>query len=367
MFKEQLALFFIFFLAFTQCRNMPPKHDFEWRQLASIPDGDGFAGSYAGISGGALIVAGGANFPGDKRPWTQGTKTWHDKVFVLEKPEGQWREIGQLHRPMGYGVSLSYQDAVICVGGGDAQHNYSDVFSLTYSNGSMHTETLPSLPMVLVNACGAIANDVLYVMGGIKKPAGLTENVFFSMVLNTSVRKWHNLEPLPGQTRMLSAAGSFDGKVYMFGGVHLSKADDSTIIRTYLKDCWVYEPGKSWKQIADLPHPLAAAPSPAFNAGSNLVLVGGDDGHLATRMLKLKDEHPGFRSEILSYNTGEDLWVSVGRFPVEIKSDADIRPHASIYAPVTTPLVNWEGSMVIAGGEARPAVRTNKVFMAVPH
>jgi N-acetylneuraminic acid mutarotase len=81
----------------------------------------------------------------------------------------------------------------------------------------------------------------------------------------------------------------------------------------------------------------------------------------------LKDEHPGFRSEILSYNTGEDLWVSVGRFPVEIKSDADIRPHASIYAPVTTPLVNWEGSMVIAGGEARPAVRTNKVFMAVPY
>jgi N-acetylneuraminic acid mutarotase len=362
MFKKQLPLFFILVMGLVQCRDMPDKQDFDWKQLAPIPDADGFAGSYAGVSGGALIVAGGANFPNDKRPWTQGTKTWYDKIFVLDRPDGQWKEIGQLPRSMGYGVSLTYQDAVICIGGGDAQNNYADVFSLRYSNGRILTDTLPSMPMPLINACGAIAADVLYVMGGIRTPTGLTENVFFSLDLDTAVREWHTLEPFPGQTRMLSAAGSFNGKIYVFGGVHLFK-EDSTVKRTYLKDCWVYEPGKHWKQVADLPQPLAAAPSPAFTVGHQLVLVGGDDGHLSTRTMELKDEHPGFRSDIISYNTEKDSWISMGNFPANIKADAATLPHASIYAPVTTPLVIWDGQLVIPGGEARPAVRTNKVFM----
>ena len=54
-----------------------------WKQLPPIPDREGFAGSYAGVSGNALLVAGGANFP-DKRPWEGGTKIWYDRVFVLE-------------------------------------------------------------------------------------------------------------------------------------------------------------------------------------------------------------------------------------------------------------------------------------------
>ena len=39
----------------------------------------------AGVSGGALLVAGGANFP-DKKPWQGGTKVWYDTVFVLDEP-----------------------------------------------------------------------------------------------------------------------------------------------------------------------------------------------------------------------------------------------------------------------------------------
>ena len=34
-----------------------------WRELPPLPDAHGFAGAYAGVSGGNLIVAGGANFP----------------------------------------------------------------------------------------------------------------------------------------------------------------------------------------------------------------------------------------------------------------------------------------------------------------
>src|ERR1051326_3509891 len=39
----------------------------DWKELPALPDREGFATPFAGVSGGALIVAGGANFP-VKRP-----------------------------------------------------------------------------------------------------------------------------------------------------------------------------------------------------------------------------------------------------------------------------------------------------------
>src|SRR5258707_15895556 len=69
---------------------------FSWSQAKPVTDADGFAGSYAGVSNGELIVVGGANFPGDRRPWPEGVKTWYDKVFVLERPDGEGKEGGRL-------------------------------------------------------------------------------------------------------------------------------------------------------------------------------------------------------------------------------------------------------------------------------
>ncbi len=39
----------------------------QWRALPSLPDREGFAGMFAGVTGDALLLAGGANFP-DQRP-----------------------------------------------------------------------------------------------------------------------------------------------------------------------------------------------------------------------------------------------------------------------------------------------------------
>src|SRR4051794_34706734 len=99
----------------------------EWRRLPSLPDKEGFAGMFAGVSGGALVVAGGANFPG-KKPWEGGKKVWYDTVYVLEQPGGEWKVGGRLPRPLGYGVSVTHGGAVICVGGSDAERHYAEVF-----------------------------------------------------------------------------------------------------------------------------------------------------------------------------------------------------------------------------------------------
>ncbi len=97
------------------------------QSLPSLPDAHGFAGAFAGISHGTLLVAGGANFP-DKKPWEGGQKVWHDTVYALELPAGSWKPVGRLPRPMAYGVSVTYRDSLICVGGCDANQHVTSAF-----------------------------------------------------------------------------------------------------------------------------------------------------------------------------------------------------------------------------------------------
>ena len=125
--------------------SFPAAAEDDWASLPPLPDAEGFAGSFAGVSSGALLVAGGTNFP-DKRPWEGGTKVWYDTIYALEKPDGKWVKAGKLPRPNGYGVSITTDDGLICIGGGDATANFRDVFRLRYAEGKITTQALPMLP-----------------------------------------------------------------------------------------------------------------------------------------------------------------------------------------------------------------------------
>src|SRR6188474_1845861 len=88
-------------LAWTACTHMAcaASSSITWRQITPLPDPRGYAGMFAGVAGGKLIVAGGANFP-DTMPWEGGKKVWYDTVFVLDRSDGQWRIAGKLPRPL---------------------------------------------------------------------------------------------------------------------------------------------------------------------------------------------------------------------------------------------------------------------------
>ena len=97
-----------------------------------------------------------------------------------------------------------------------------------------------------------------------------------------------------------------------------------------------------------------------------MFLFGGDDGRLADSTPILRDTHPGFRNEILAYASKTDQWQVVGRMPINRQPDVVTNPSLSTFAPVTTPSVVWNGRLILPGGEARPAVRTPRVLMAMP-
>lgn len=343
----------------------------QWSQLPALPGTPGLAGAFAGVSNGALLVAGGANFPDGGAPWTGSQKQWQDAVYVLEQPGGQWKQVGKLPRPLAYGVSATWRNGVICAGGSDAGRHYREVYLLTYEEGAVHTTTLPGMPGPLANACGAVIGDVLYIAGGMASPgAKQAEKYFWSLDLAATgtARQWRELPAWPGPARMLAVAGVLDGAFYLMSGAELTQAaGDSIVTRHYLRDAYRYTPAKGWQPIAALPRPVLAAPSPAFATGqSHLLVVGGDDGRLANEAAVLRERHPGFSGTVLAYNHITNVWAAMDTVYTDRRADAAAQPGNSVWAPVTTPAVVWRGSLVIPSGEVRPAVRTPRVLMATP-
>lgn len=339
-----------------------PDTSFQWGQLPAIPDSIGFAGSFAGVSNGALLVAGGANFPDGGAPWTGSIKKWYDRVFVLESPQGAWKEAAKLPRPLGYGVSLSWRNGVVCLGGSNESGHYPDAFILHYTNGKLETEELPDMPASIANGCGAITGDTIYVAGGTATPDGNSENIFWALDLSRqgAERRWKQLPSWPGSSRILSVAGTEAGAFYLFSGAHLKEGK-----REYLKDAYRYDPLAGWTRIADLPVPVVAAPTPAFNSDDgNIYIFGGDNGSLAANTARLKENHLGFSTDILSYHCDSDSWSTAGKIFTDRREDAPARPNNSVWAPVTTTLVVWDNKVVIAGGEVRPATRTPRVLIS---
>jgi N-acetylneuraminic acid mutarotase len=320
-----------------------------WTPLPPLPDAEGFAGAFAGVAGGKLIVAGGANFPG-KKPWEGGTKVWHDGVFVLDRPGGEWAIAGKLPRPLGYGVCATHRDAVICAGGSDATRHYADAFRISLKDGSLVTAPLPPMPKPVANACGAIVGDTLYVAGGQESPtSGTALATLFALDLAAPTPAWRELEPCPGGGRIFGVAAALDGDLYVMSGASLAPGDADAagkVTRTYLTDAWRYRPSKGWTRMADLPRPVLGAPSPApANDARGFLVLGGDDGSQVG--VTPPQGHKGFSKSVLRYDATADKWTPAGDLPA---------------ARVTTPCARWEGMWIVPTGEAFPGVRSPEVW-----
>lgn len=320
--------------------------DLHWSQLPPLPDALGVAGAFAGVSGGALLVAGGANFP-EKMPWEGGKKVWHDTVYALDRTNGAWRVVGKLPRPLGYGVSLTTERGVLCIGGSDAEQHVEDVFLLTWSQGVLKTRTLSPLPAPLANFCGALVGNTVYLAGGTASPDATNAlKNFWALDLEPHRAEWRELPPWPGPARMLSVAAAAGNSFYLAGGADLTPDAKGQPVRTYLKDAYRFTSDHGWQRIADLPHPVVAAPTPAPVVDqTSFLLISGDDGSLAN--FEPKSEHPGFPKRILSYDTRRDAWSILGETPA---------PRA------TLPTVEWHGWTVMPSGETKPGVRSPEVW-----
>lgn len=359
---RNIVLILMMSMSMIGCVAQEDRIDLNWSKLPNIPDRIGFAGSFAGVADGVLIVAGGANFPDGGAPWTGSAKAWTDQVFILKSEKDNWIASEKLPIKLGYGASVNWSNSLIILGGSNEQGHQQKVYKLNYVNEKLKIENLPDLPTQIANTCAVLLGNTIYVMGGIiTADAKTTAANFWALDLSMPTAKWKVLPTWPGPSRMLSVAGSDEKAVYLLSGVELVDGQ-----RKYLKDAYRYIPEKGWEQISDLPNAVAAAPSPAYFAKQQLLVFGGDDGVLAPKGAELKENHPGFSKQILAYHTLQNKWTSVAEVFTDKKADATNNPNASIWAPVTTTFTLWNGNVIFPGGEVRPATRTPNVLIAKP-
>ncbi|MBA5764629.1 N-acetylneuraminate epimerase [Vibrio sp. 404] len=107
---------------------------------SSQPLQEGVAGAFAGVSNGAVIVAGGANFHGAKVAFDKGNMFAHQglaKAFNAETyvfNNGAWQQSGDLKEGLAYGLSFTVKDGVLIVGGEQSDKSASaKVAKLTWN------------------------------------------------------------------------------------------------------------------------------------------------------------------------------------------------------------------------------------------
>lgn len=342
-----LQLFFMTMLFYNLGHAQHRKNEWSWSTMPSVPDTSGFAGAFAGKIDAGILLLGGANFPNGKLPWEGGIKQWTDKVFLLRSEGSQWRECGELPVRLGYGASASINNSMFLAGGSNESGHHDKVYRITINSDSLQIGLLPSLPMTLANMSGILVGRTWYIVGGLAKPdTTQTENICFSLDLDHPEYGWKICPPLPGEGRMFAVLGTDGTSLYVFSGVALREGK-----RHYLKDAYRYHPDDGWKTLEDVPHAVAAAPSPCFYDATTkqFFLFGGDNGELAD--VQLGRSHPGFSNKILVFDLKEGKWYD---------KQSMVLPNT--LPPVTTTAIQVGNHIVLPMGEVKPGIRTNNVI-----
>ncbi|MDN5216883.1 sodium/solute symporter [Fulvivirgaceae bacterium BMA12] len=343
----------------------------------------GLAGAFSGIHNNVLIVAGGANFP-EGKPWEGGEKVWWDDIYVLEKaPEGDYNWVlgtGKLPVALAYGVSIPTEDGIVCIGGDDGFRKKREVFLLSWDiekRKVVHT-AFPDLPIGLAYMAGGLIGQTIYIAGG--HDGNGASKVFLSLDLNqrgTVNFKWRQLEPWPGPERILPMASTqSDGAndaFFLFGGRNVQPSRQTQVLGDAYKWIPTFE---RWEIVADIKlknKPINMMAGQMVPSGAHHILAIGHadgksfleqealafqladtsiSGRIRQTLLSKRDSiqihHPGFKRELLVFNTITEQWSELGLAEVKL--------------PVTTQAFYWNDQIIIPSGEISPGIRTPEVY-----
>lgn len=325
----------------------------QWSYLPVLPGGKGWAGMYAGVSHNALIAMGGANFPG-KYPWDGGKKKWYDDIYVLQDGKVWLKAAEKLSEPSGYGVSVSYENKIIVIGGSNESGHLSRVSALEWNGAKMMETNLPPLPIPLANMAGLLMGDVIVILGGNSSATDSPEKKCLALDLKNISGGWFELETWPGREMLFPVCTLYKGKCYMFGGETTDTNSKGVKLRAILLDSYRLSlsnhPGKwtaSWEKLATMPRGMSAGGTilPVLN-NDRFLFWGGVDA--VTAQYRTPATHPGIIESMLYYYPETDSWEYIGM-------------QNKIPSRVTLPVVFWNNQWIYISGEIKPGIRTPTV------
>lgn len=325
-----------------------------WKELPPLPDSLGRAGMFAGVSGGRLLVAGGANFPSGY-PWEGGKKKWHNDVFALAEDARQWERCEvELPAGLAYGISSSYGGRVFLVGGSNARTHCDGVIILDWKDDALSIDDGPRLPHPLANMAGTRVGSLLVVVGGMSTPTGKPLSSCYGLDLDALEKGWFELPTWPGEARIFPVTGSYDGELYLFSGEHTQANKNGVSQRHIFQDAFRFTPNKiqgkwsgEWHRLGDIPRGVSAGANPTpLIAGEAFLFSGGVDR--LTALHTRPQNHPGISGELIWYYPETDTW----------QYDAG---DEQLPGRVTLPTAEWNDHTYYISGEIKPGIRTNRI------
>lgn len=394
-FTDGVVLLFLlsFILSTTAFPNNDKfKNTFIWEEIASIPPSSGadiqlgLASPFAGLSNGAVIVAGGCNFP-DKAVYEGGIKKYYSDVFVLDRNEQEWIKAGTFPYPIAYGASVTTKDGVVCIGGNNLSQCYNKVHLLVWNKGNQQIDikNWPDLPFRMTNMAAALVDQTIYVAGG--KADDALANKFISLDLTkkgTDEFRWVEHEDFPGPARIqpvgVGQNAAEEAHFYLFSGSSYPEDDEKPSVTT---DGLEYNPKtNTWAKISEI-RPKNGDSFSLHGADGipigthHMLFVGGvnrkkfydawilerqfanavnlGDSLQIEQVGQKKHEyflHPPewyqFNREVLVYHTITNTWTIVDKYPYP--------------GPAGAPMVKAGNSWYVVNGEIKPGVRSPRVY-----
>ena len=347
------------FTAYTMAQNSNPI-----QRLVGFPTEEqgfdkGVSACYCGVINGYLYIAGGCNFP-DKPVAEGGKKRFYKAIYAAKlNAEGnrlEWKTVGQMPQPAAYGVSVTYENSLIFVGGNNETGGLTTAIRLRPTATGMQQEALPNLPHALDNMAGAVVGHILYVVGGNCEGVA-TQKVWSLDLKNTAKEGWKEEPSIPGIARVQPIAAALAGDLLGVWGGFAPKTD-SKAAQLAMNGASYNAGCGTWTA---LPVPTDALGEEVFTGGSTaiatpqkgVVVVGGVNkdvflaaiNKLPEGYLLHEPEWYRFSSRVLCYRDG--AWTQLLQHPSVARAGCA--------------LAYWDGWVYVVGGELKPGIRTPEI------
>lgn len=347
------------FTAYTMAQNSNPI-----QRLVGFPTEEqgfdkGVSACYCGVINGYLYIAGGCNFP-DKPVAEGGKKRFYKAIYAAklnaDSDRLEWKTVGQMPQPAAYGVSVTYENSLIFVGGNNETGGLTTAIRLRPTATGMQQESLPSLPHTLDNMAGAVVGHILYVVGGNCEGVA-TQKVWSLDLKNTAKQGWKEEPSIPGIARVQPIAAALEGGLLGVWGGFAPKTD-SKAAQLAMNGASYNAGCGTWTA---LPVPTDAIGEEVFTGGATaiatlqkgVVVVGGVNkdvflaaiNKLPEGYLLHEPEWYRFNSRVLCYRNGN--WTQLLQHPSVARAGCA--------------LAYWDGWVYVVGGELKPGIRTPEI------
>ena len=307
--------------------------------LPEIPDpfyAKGVSAPFCGILDGALIVAGGANFP-EKSLLEGGPKRFYRDIWAFR--DGAWQHAGLLPDSTAYGATFALPDQLLFVGGNVCGKASAQVISFSADGVRQAGE----LPFPVEQAAAARDGSDLFLVGGSTD----------APVLRCRDGVWEQIARLP-QPLVQPVACARDGKLFVWGGFN-----PQTLLAP--SEGWYLDlETLEWASAPGIPDggTFTGASAAQLPDGS-LVVVGGVNKAIFERALRNTEE------DRIPYLSHEASWYQLRRavyvFDGQAWTLCGEAPEAALAGPGVAALP--DGRLYVACGEVMPGVRCPRIFI----